>query len=155
MIFSFNLQFSLLCLCVSYKPALKHHIKGCSQIKSAKNGGPDPLPPFVSQCQHFPDPTHNFVSHCQHFPPSIAASVLSSYSIPPSPWMTKFDESNYIIFQRVFSLRFLHNRQGRANTNSVGSIQNRLWILGRPIQNCLCTLGGPIQKPIGNKCKSE
>ena len=32
----------------------------------------------------------------------------------------------------------------RANTNS-------LWLLGRLIRNCMCILGGPIQKPLKKK----
>ena len=44
---------------------------------------------YVSQCQHFPNPPPPFVSQCHHCPkpPPFAASVMSAYSIPPSPWM--------------------------------------------------------------------
>ena len=44
----------------------------------------------------------------------------------------------------------------RVNTDSVGPIQNCLWILGWPIQTCLWVLilGGPIQKLIRN-CQRE
>ena len=44
-----------------------------------------------------------------------------------------------------------HYRFRRAKTDSVGPIWNRVWILGRPIQNHLCILGGPIRKPIRNR----
>ena len=31
---------------------MKQEVSGCSQIMSAKNGGVQPPPTFVSQCQH-------------------------------------------------------------------------------------------------------
>ena len=45
------------------------HVRGCSQIMSAKNGGVQTAPPpFVSYCQHFPNPLSPLCQPLSAFP---------------------------------------------------------------------------------------
>ena len=82
-------------------------LRGCSKIMSAKNGWVQTPPPFfVIHCQHFPNPPSplcqplsafpqpplpplSAVSICRT-PPSFFVSVLWTYLMPSSFWITYF-----------------------------------------------------------------